>query len=171
MWTLINEYTDWSHPAEHPINLLDSTVDILGDALVVSPLLETAELFAKSFLRRELELSSFPRSADYALAYRDREQSMKNRVYFYVFQNQHDQDPAIGSDPAVAAAAAAARSNIHQRLGSMHGELLDYLFGAPIALQVMGHTIGHFRGDMTCATDVVLSQAIINYITNFAKHG
>ena len=45
--TLINEYTDWSRPSEHPINLLDSTADILGDALVVAPLMETADLFTK----------------------------------------------------------------------------------------------------------------------------
>ncbi|CAG2105239.1 unnamed protein product, partial [Medioppia subpectinata] len=31
--TLMNEYTDWNRPVDHPINLLDSTVDILGDAL------------------------------------------------------------------------------------------------------------------------------------------
>ncbi|CAG2177536.1 unnamed protein product, partial [Oppiella nova] len=45
--TLMNEYTDWNRPVEHPINLLDSTVDILGDALRVSSLIESGDLHSK----------------------------------------------------------------------------------------------------------------------------
>jgi hypothetical protein len=43
--TLTNEYTDWSLASvEHSQNLMDSFVDILGDALVVAPLLNSANL-------------------------------------------------------------------------------------------------------------------------------
>ncbi|XP_023210237.1 neuroligin-3-like [Centruroides sculpturatus] len=37
--TIVNEYTDWTRPVQHPINVLDGTSDALGDALVVAPLI------------------------------------------------------------------------------------------------------------------------------------
>lgn len=39
--TIVNEYTDWTKPVQHPINVLDGTADALGDALVVAPLIRT----------------------------------------------------------------------------------------------------------------------------------
>lgn len=45
--TLSNEYTDWSLAAggaEHAPNLMDAFVDLLGDVLVVAPLLRSANL-------------------------------------------------------------------------------------------------------------------------------
>ena len=93
LWTLINEYTDWSRPSEHPINLLDSTIDILGDALVVAPLIESMELFAKSFtmVTNNNHNHNNGRQSSFDFAYRDPSSSNSsgsNRVYFYVFQNQ-----------------------------------------------------------------------------------
>ena len=44
---LINEYTDWSVPSEHPINVLDSLIDILGDASIVAPITKVANLHFK----------------------------------------------------------------------------------------------------------------------------
>ena len=43
----MNEYTDWNRPVEHPVNILDSTVDILGDALRVSSIVESSDLHSK----------------------------------------------------------------------------------------------------------------------------
>lgn len=40
--TVVNEYTDWGKPDQHPINVLDSTADAMGDALVVAPLIRAA---------------------------------------------------------------------------------------------------------------------------------
>lgn len=45
--TVVNEYTDWSKPDQHPINVLDSTADAMGDALVVAPLIRTANYHSK----------------------------------------------------------------------------------------------------------------------------
>lgn len=53
----------------------------------------------------------------------------------------------------------------------MHGDELDYLFGAPIAQVVTGHSIGHLATNLTRPTDVSLSEAFITYFSNFAKFG
>ena len=60
---------------------------------------------------------------------------------------------------------------MNQRLGSMHSDELDYLFGAPIAVQATGHSIGHFATNLSRPIDVSLSEAVITYFTNFAKYG
>ncbi|RWS10607.1 neuroligin-4: X-linked-like protein, partial [Dinothrombium tinctorium] len=58
--TLINEYTDWSVPSEHPINILDSLIDILGDALVVAPLTSVANMHFKQQQQRYHALEKRP---------------------------------------------------------------------------------------------------------------
>ncbi|GIY43997.1 neuroligin-2 [Caerostris darwini] len=45
--TVVNEYTDWSKPDQHPINILDATADAMGDALVVAPLIRTGNYHSK----------------------------------------------------------------------------------------------------------------------------
>ncbi|XP_023242067.1 neuroligin-4, X-linked-like isoform X1 [Centruroides sculpturatus] len=51
--TIVNEYTDWTRPEQHPINVLDGTVDALGDALITAPLFRTGNyhstVHAKTF--------------------------------------------------------------------------------------------------------------------------
>ncbi|XP_028966956.1 neuroligin-2 [Galendromus occidentalis] len=46
--TVLNEYTDWTRPfPPHPLSILDSTAEVLGDALVVAPLFRAASLHAR----------------------------------------------------------------------------------------------------------------------------
>ncbi|XP_022670080.1 neuroligin-1-like isoform X3 [Varroa destructor] len=45
--TVVNEYTDWTRPFQHPLNVLDGTAEAIGDALVVAPLVKAANLHAK----------------------------------------------------------------------------------------------------------------------------
>lgn len=45
--TIVNEYTDWTRPFQHPLNILDSTGEAVGDALVVAPLVRTAGLLSR----------------------------------------------------------------------------------------------------------------------------
>ncbi|XP_035227237.1 neuroligin-4, X-linked-like [Stegodyphus dumicola] len=40
--TIVNEYTDWTKAVQHDINVLDGTLDALGDALVVAPVVKSA---------------------------------------------------------------------------------------------------------------------------------
>ncbi len=59
---------------------------------------------------------------------------------------------------------------LHQRLGCMHGEELAYLFGAPLASQLLGRSIGHFASNYS-KPEVTLSEAVMTYWINFAKFG
>ncbi len=77
MLTLMNEYTDWNRPVEHPVNLLDSTADILGDALIVSPLIETGDLHSK-WISSQTTQQSQPYLSETRTA----------SIFFYVFAYQ-----------------------------------------------------------------------------------
>ncbi|XP_034232919.1 neuroligin-1-like [Thrips palmi] len=44
--TVLNEYTDWERPVQHPVNLRDETLEALSDARVVAPAVLTADLHA-----------------------------------------------------------------------------------------------------------------------------
>lgn len=46
--TLANEYTDWSRPSTHPLNVWESLLELLGDALVVAPTVRAGLLHAKA---------------------------------------------------------------------------------------------------------------------------
>ncbi|XP_054721306.1 neuroligin-4, X-linked-like isoform X2 [Uloborus diversus] len=65
--TVVNEYTDWSKPDQHPINVLDSTADAMGDALVVAPLIRTGGYHSKI------------------------QQASQKRTYLYVFMYQTEE--------------------------------------------------------------------------------
>jgi hypothetical protein len=52
----------------------------------------------------------------------------------------------------------------------MHGEELAYLFGAPLAAQLLGRSIGHFASNYS-KPEVTLSEAVMTYWINFAKYG
>ncbi|KAI7815481.1 neuroligin [Rhyzopertha dominica] len=42
--TIVNEYTDWEKPVQHPINIRDETLEALSDAQYVAPVVHTADL-------------------------------------------------------------------------------------------------------------------------------
>lgn len=42
--TIVNEYTDWERPVQHPINIRDETLEALSDAMYVAPVIHTADL-------------------------------------------------------------------------------------------------------------------------------
>lgn len=42
--TIINEYTDWERPVQHPINIRDETIEALSDAQIVAPAVHTIDL-------------------------------------------------------------------------------------------------------------------------------
>lgn len=61
--TIVNEYTDWSRPVQHPLNILDATVQALTDALYVAPSISSANVLSK----------------------------LKHRIYLYVFNHPTDE--------------------------------------------------------------------------------
>lgn len=84
-WTLITEYTDWSRPSEHPINLLDSTLQILTDALTSAPMMETLEFY------RRIQTLQINITLNDNFKQQQQKQSKQlnlNSLFFYVFNNQ-----------------------------------------------------------------------------------
>ncbi|XP_049855482.1 neuroligin-2-like [Schistocerca gregaria] len=63
--TIVNEYTDWERPVQHPINIRDETLEALSDAQVVAPVVQTADLHSAA--RRNSYLYVF----DYQTKYGD----------------------------------------------------------------------------------------------------
>lgn len=191
---MINEYTDWSRPVEHPINLFDSLVDILGDALVVSPLIQTGDTNARyamstytssaqgstmgisstSSTRRHHHssssspigtsstLSSSSSSLSSSLASSSGSTTNGNRLsgdynsgprtFFYLFSHQSE------------------NSGFSPRLGCQHGEELAYIFGAPLANNLLGQSLSVFHTNYT-RQESTLAEAVMTYWTNFVKFG
>ncbi|GFW00490.1 neuroligin-1 [Trichonephila clavipes] len=46
--TIVNEYTDWTRTVQHPITILDSTMEAMGDGLTVAPLIRTGNYHSKT---------------------------------------------------------------------------------------------------------------------------
>jgi neuroligin len=66
--TIVNEYTDWDRPIQHPVNIRDETLEALSDAQVVAPVINTADLHSTN--RRNSYLFVF----DYQTKYGDYQQ-------------------------------------------------------------------------------------------------
>ncbi|PRD36347.1 UNVERIFIED_CONTAM: nlg-1 [Trichonephila clavipes] len=121
--TVVNEYTDWSKPDQHPINILDSTTDAMSDALAIAPLVRTGNFHSRV---------RYPR---------------KPRTYQYVFTHHTEE------------------AEYSQRMGTVHGEDLPYIFGAPLV-----NSLSHFPKNFTKA-ESSLSETVMLFWTNFAKTG
>ncbi|XP_054713354.1 neuroligin-3-like [Uloborus diversus] len=46
--TILNEYTDWLHPEQHPLNIFETTVEALSDVLTVAPMLKAGNYHSVS---------------------------------------------------------------------------------------------------------------------------
>ncbi|XP_046416017.1 neuroligin 4 [Neodiprion pinetum] len=138
-YTVVNEYTDWERTVQHPVNTRDACVQALSDAQFVAPLVQTGDLFTLRHLKK-------PNNPHLAPVPEDEMEPMP-KTYFYVF----DYQPKDGDYP--------------QRMGSVHGDELPYVFGAPLV-----DGFGHFPRNYTKA-EVTLSESIILYFSNFVKAG
>ncbi|GAB6019884.1 hypothetical protein CHUAL_001419 [Chamberlinius hualienensis] len=47
---LNNEYTDWTKPVHHPINIRDATMEMIGDAQFVAPLVKAGNLHSAGYI-------------------------------------------------------------------------------------------------------------------------
>ncbi|XP_058801795.1 neuroligin-4, X-linked isoform X2 [Phymastichus coffea] len=137
-YTIVNEYTDWERTVQHPMNTRDACVQALSDAQFVAPLVQTGDLFTLRHTKR-------PHGAP--LPVHDADKEPLPKTYFYVFDYQMKD----GDYP--------------QKMGSVHGEELPFVFGAPLV-----DGFGHFPRNYTRA-EVALSENIIQYFANFVKNG
>ena len=67
--TILNEYTDWERPVQHPVNLRDETLEALSDAQVVAPVVLTADVHSSTVSNK-----SFFYVFDYQTKYGDYQQ-------------------------------------------------------------------------------------------------
>lgn len=74
--TIVNEYTDWERPVQHPINIRDETLEALSDAQFVAPIVHTADLHSSA--RRNSYLYVF----DYQTKFGDYQQVYI--LYWYI---------------------------------------------------------------------------------------
>lgn len=129
--------------SQHPINTRDTAVAALSDAQFVAPLIRTADIFAAN---SPPPMSSSGSSGGTASA-STQFPGQSGRCYFYVF----DYQTKDGDYP--------------QRMGTVHGEDLPYIFGAPLV-----DGFSHFPQNYT-KSEIALSEAVITYWTNFARTG
>ncbi|XP_074593556.1 neuroligin-4, X-linked-like [Brevipalpus obovatus] len=122
--TLSNEYTDWNRPASYPLSVLDSTLNLLDDALVVAPLIRVVNYHAAKNNRN---------------------------TYFYNFLYTPEQ----GSD-------------YPSRLGSISGQELMYIFGAPL---LPSNSQFAYFSKSNGKSEASSASNMIKYWTNFAKFG
>ncbi|XP_071440378.1 neuroligin-4, X-linked [Hetaerina americana] len=147
--TVVNEYTDWERPVQHPVNIRDETLEALSDATVVAPLVQTGDYHASA--AAALTPPQAPPGIDPAPAPAPASPGSATKAkstYFYVFEYQ----TKFGDYP--------------QRQGCVHGEELPYVFGAPLAPQ----TATPFPKNFT-KSEAQLSEATIIYWSNFARTG
>uniref|UniRef100_A0A1L8D6I9 Carboxyl/cholinesterase-030c n=1 Tax=Plutella xylostella TaxID=51655 RepID=A0A1L8D6I9_PLUXY len=124
--TIINEYTDWERPVQHPINIRnitdanelltsdlpsrDETLEALSDAQVVAPIVLTA----------------------------DTHSALRRNSYLYVF----DYQTKYGDYP--------------QRQGCIHGEELPYIFGAPLVGGLAHFPRNYTKAEVALSESVML---------------
>ncbi|EDV95063.1 GH23353 [Drosophila grimshawi] len=149
-YTIVNEYTDWDRTSQHPINTRDMAVAALSDAQFVAPIVRTGDILAAN--SPPPVSSSTPNggsSSGNAAASTSSGASTQpaGRCYFYVF----DYQTKDGDYP--------------QRMGTVHGEDLPYIFGAPLV-----DGFSHFPQNYT-KSETALSEAVMIYWTNFARTG
>lgn len=46
--TIINEYTDWERPVQHPVTIRDGTLEALTDAQYAAPVLQIADFHSSA---------------------------------------------------------------------------------------------------------------------------
>lgn len=171
---IVNEYTDWDRASQHPINTRDTAVAALSDAQYVAPLMRTADVFAVNApvvlgttissgggggggggsgggagngnvgnggVTNGGSVSGNVGGGNHHYS------GQSGHCYFYVF----DYQTKDGDYP--------------QRMGTVHGEDLPYVFGAPLV-----DGFSHFPQNYT-KSEIALSEAVITYWTNFARTG
>lgn len=149
IFKIVNEYTDWDRASQHPINTRDTAVAALSDAQFVAPIVRTADIFA---INSPPPISSAGGIGNLGnsggiISASTQYTTQSGRCYFYVF----DYQTKDGDYP--------------QRMGTVHGEDLPYIFGAPLV-----DGFSHFPQNYT-KSEIALSEAVITFWTNFARTG
>ncbi|XP_070143189.1 neuroligin 4-like isoform X3 [Drosophila kikkawai] len=147
-YTIVNEYTDWDRTSQHPINTRDTAVAALSDAQFVAPIVRAGDILAANSPPPVSSSSPTGSAGGNAAASTSAGSTLPaGRCYFYVF----DYQTKDGDYP--------------QRMGTVHGEDLPYIFGAPLV-----DGFSHFPQNYT-KSETALSEAVMIFWTNFARTG
>ena len=150
MATVINEYTDWDRPGNHPITTRDETLALLSDAQYAAPVVHTGSLYVSSGKTSYLYVfDHFTRLNEYSRSDLSLEVRALKQRRLCVFAGRK-----ITNVPLIL-----------QRMGSVLGEELPYVWGAPLA-----NNLNHFNHNFT-QSEVKLSEAILAFWSNFARTG
>ncbi|XP_035214795.1 neuroligin-4, X-linked-like isoform X3 [Stegodyphus dumicola] len=133
--TVVNEYMNWSRSFLQAMDIFDSTVEALGDALIVAPVIRAGTFHSGGIPRED----TYPPPSEPL--------NDGKKTYFYIFNHQSE------------------FGDYSSRLGCVRGEDLPYVFGAPLV-----ESLSHFAANYT-KSETSLSEAIITFWTNFARHG
>lgn len=181
--TISNEYTDWTKTStsssvnnnnQHPLNLMESASEAVGDATIVAPMIRTALIHSK----------------------RARESKSNSKTFFYNFAYTFNEGESMGSSSVSGSFSGTSTSPL-SRMGSFHGQELAFVFGAPLvssavtalsppssssslsspsylssstSLTSSSH-LGFFDTRKYTRTEAALSEAVMMYWVNFVRSG
>ncbi|XP_055937679.1 neuroligin-4, X-linked-like isoform X2 [Argiope bruennichi] len=124
--TVVNEYMDWSRSFLQALDIFDGTVDALGDALVVAPVIRAGTFHSGGIPREDAYPSPSLQPA-----------SKGKKSFFYIFNHQSE------------------FADYATRLGCIHGEDLSYVFGAPLVDTLSHFTTNYTRAETTLSEIVI----------------
>ncbi|KAG8194051.1 hypothetical protein JTE90_003001 [Oedothorax gibbosus] len=124
--TVVNEYMDWSRSFLEGIDVFDGTVDALGDALVVAPVIRSGTFHSGGIPRED----AYPMPSLNPAA-------KGRRSFLYIFNHQTE-----GADYS-------------SRLGCITGEDLPYVFGAPLVDSLSHFTVNYTRSEQTLSEIII----------------
>ena len=156
----------------------------MGDALIVSPLIQTGDANVRAvheaayspsssrrqhhhnndrqqqLLRSSSSSSTTSSSSSSLLSSQSSVASnIDTRTFFYVFS--YNEPPPSGSSSS---------SSPQRNLGCQHGDELSFVFGAALASDLLGRSLGHFSSNFS-RQEISLSEAVMTYWSNFVKFG
>lgn len=193
MLTISNEYTDWSRSSNgathssapssspHPISMIDSINEVLGDALIVSPLIRTGLIHTSSIPSSSNAFTDKGRTFFYNFAFSS--PLIQSFVPFSLSSSSPGSFISSSSSPPFASNEDESAQSQHT-LKCLHGHEIPYLFGQP--LLTMNENGGpsssnhqgsspnnHAGGSLSRINriEVNLSESIMTYFSNFVKFG
>lgn len=118
---------DWSRSFLQPMDIFDGTVDALGDALVVAPVIRAGTFHSGGIPRED----SYPQPSLQPLG-----GGKKSFLYIFSHQSEH--------------------SEYAKRLGCITGEDLPYIFGAPL-VESLSHFSTNYTKSEATLSEIVIS--------------
>ena len=140
--------------SQHPVSLFESMLDVLGDAIVVAPLIRSGMIHSRK----------------------------GKRSYFYNFAYSANSDSSNENEQRSSSSSSSSSqyssSSFPSRFGASHGHELPFVFGLPLLpagypLGLLDPSLPQSISSNTGYTraETVLSESVMSYFSNFVKFG